>query len=297
MENKITHIHFENTFNVTSVISFFYTELPNYFSQPGEQHDFWEMLYIDTGELLCTTDSRRFIIKSGEIAFHKPHELHRHMGNQTAPTNVSILCFECNSSAMQFFEGKILRLNADEKNLLSLLLNEGLSLFRLEDENNPLHMKMQMFDSSPFGCSQMTKNLLEIFLIKLCRTTEVISRKQREIFLLNGIDIPYEVKEILDFLQENIYGKITLKDISSYTNKSETSIKRLFSSYLHCGIIEYYNSLKMKEAKKLLREGIYNISQIADLLHFDTPQYFSKCFKQYTKLTPKEYKASIHKQR
>ena len=35
------------------------------------------------------------------------------------------------------------------------------------------------------------------------------------------------------------------------------------------------------------------LAQIADLLRFDTPQYFSKCFKDYTRMTPSEYKRSI----
>jgi len=53
--------------------------------------------------------------------------------------------------------------------------------------------------------------------------------------------------------------------------------------------------LKIKEAKRLIREGQYNMTQIADLLHFENPQYFSKCFKASTNLTPSEYKASIMK--
>lgn len=61
------------------------------------------------------------------------------------------------------------------------------------------------------------------------------------------------------------------------------------------GIMHYYNSLKIKEARRLIREGKYNMTQISDLLCFDNPQYFSKCFKTYTNMTPKEYKASIVK--
>ena len=59
--------------------------------------------------------------------------------------------------------------------------------------------------------------------------------------------------------------------------------------------MHYYNSLKIKEARKLIREGDYNISQISDQLHLDNPQYFSKCFKRFSKMTPREYKASIMK--
>ena len=78
-------------------------------------------------------------------------------------------------------------------------------------------------------------------------------------------------------------------------SKSESTVKSLFALYCGEGIMHYYNSLKIKEARKLIREGNYNISQISDLLHFDNPQYFSKCFKRFSNMTPREYKASIMK--
>ena len=117
----------------------------------------------------------------------------------------------------------------------------------------------------------------------------------RQSYLIDGIDVPYPVKEILDYLHQNLYGKITISDVVRHTGKSESTVKALFALYRSEGIMHYYNSLKIKEARRLIREGYYNISQISDLLHFDNPQYFSKCFKRFTNMTPREYKASIMK--
>ena len=87
----------------------------------------------------------------------------------------------------------------------------------------------------------------------------------------------------------------TISDVAKVVGKSESTVKQLFSLYRDNGIIKYYNSLKIKEARRLIREGNYNMTQIADMLHFDNPQYFSKCFKSFTHMTPSEYKASILK--
>ncbi|MBO5020544.1 MAG: helix-turn-helix transcriptional regulator, partial [Clostridia bacterium] len=256
-------------------------------------HDFWEMVYIDKGEMICTADKNRFILKSGEMTFHKPNEFHNLSGdNKTAP-NVSIITFECKSRAMKYFEGKIFRLDSEEKSILSTLFQEGLSCYKLEDEHNPLLQKLDVIENAPFGSSQMTKNLLEMFLIKLCRNKDVLTKKMRRNYVIDGVEVPYNVKEILDILNQNIYGKISIKDIANTLGKSESSVKKLFAEY-H-GIIKYYNSLKIKEAKRLIREERYNLSQIAEMLSFDNPQYFSKCFKQFTKMTPTEYKKSILK--
>lgn len=270
-------------------------ELAKNFSYDGERHDFWEMVYIDKGEMICTADKNRFTLKSGEMTFHKPNEYHNLSSNKSVSPNVSIITFECKSRAMKNFEGKIFKLSSEEKSLLSMLFSEGLSCFRLADERNPLLQQLVKITPSPFGSSQMTKNLLEIFLIRLCRNNDVVTKKHRQSFVIDGVEVPYNVKEILDYLNDNIYGKVTIGDIAKYTGKSESTVKYLFSLYKNCGIIQYYNSLKITEAKRLIREDRYNMTQIADLLHFDNPQYFSKCFKHFTNMTPSEYKGSIIK--
>ena len=253
------------------------------------------MVYIDKGEMLCTADTNRFILKSGEMTFHKPNEFHNLSGNNTVAPNVSIITFKCRSRAMKYFEGKIFRLNTEEKGLLSMLFDEGLACYQLEDPKNPLLQRMIRLDSIPFGGSQMVKNLLEIFLIKLYRHTDVVTKTMRQSYVIDGVDVPYNVKEILDFLHGNIYGKITVADVARHVGKSESAVKQLFSLYRKSGIIKYYNGLKIKEARRLIREGKYNFTQISDLLHFVNPQYFSKCFKAYAHMTPREYKASIVK--
>ena len=295
MADNFTRHSFEKVINVEKIITIFYMELSKSFAYEGEKHDFWEMVYIDKGEMLCTADKNRFILKSGEMTFHKPNEFHNLSGNNDVAPNVSIITFECHSRAMRYFEGKIFKLDAEEKALLSTLFTEGLSCYRLIDETNPLLQNLIKLENSPYGSSQMTKNLLEVFLIRLCRHTDVLTKKMRRSYLIDGMDVPYPVKEILDFLRDNTYNKISIQDIVRHTGKSESTIKALFARYYSDGIIHYYNSLKIKEARKLIREGNYNISQISDLLHFDNPQYFSKCFKRFTNMTPREYKASIMK--
>ena len=145
MADNFTRHSFEKVINIEKIITIFYMELSKSFAYEGEKHDFWEMVYIDKGEMLCTADKNRFILKSGEMTFHKPNEFHNLSGNNDVAPNVSIITFECHSRAMRYFEGKI---------------------FKLE--------------SSPYGSNQMTKNLLEVFLIRLCRHTDVLTKKMRK---------------------------------------------------------------------------------------------------------------------
>ena len=293
--SDFTRISFDKIFNIETIITIFYMELSKNFYYEGEKHDFWEMVYIDKGEMICTADEKRFVLKSGEMTFHKPNEFHNLSGNCSVAPNVSILTFECKSRAMEHFDGKIFKLNAEEKALLSTLFAEGLSCYQLEDTHNPLLQKLKKVSPSPFGSSQMTKNLLEIFLIKLCRNTDIVTKDMRQSYVIDDVDVPYNIKKILDYLNNHIYGKITIPELARQLDMSESSLKQLFARYRSGGIIHYYNLLKLKEARRLIREGQYNMAQISDMLHFDSPQYFSKCFKAVTNMTPSEYKASIMK--
>lgn len=293
MADNFTSLSFEKVINVEKIITIFYMELSKSFSYEGERHDFWEMVYIDKGEMICTADKNRFVLKSGEMTFHKPNEFHNLSGDNSVAPNVSIITFQCRSRVMRYLEGKIFKLDAQEKSLLSMLFSEGLSCYRLMDERNPLLQKLVKIESAPYGSSQMTKNLLEVFLIRLCRHTDAITKKMRQSVVIDGVDVPYQAKEIVDFLRNNLYNKITIQDVVRHTGKSESTVKALFAQYRSNGIMQYYNGLKIKEARRLIREGQYNMAQISDMLHFDNPQYFSKCFKKFTNMTPREYKASI----
>ena len=293
MEHKNISFSFERTFNVEKLITLFYMEFSKDFYYEGESHDYWELVYIDKGEMLCTAEKNSFVLRSGELTFHKPGEFHNLSGNRSVAPNGSIINFVCRSKEMKFFGGKIFKLNAEEKAILSMLFTEGLSHFEMRNKRDPLHPDMQEIENAPLGSSQMTKNLLEMFLIKLRRSTEIFTKKSRQSVNFDGIEIPYDLKGVLDFIEENLYGKITVSDIADAVGRSESAVKKLFALYIPNVIINYYNLRKIEEAKRLIREGKYNFTQISYMLNFDTPQYFSKCFKHFTNMTPSEYKASI----
>ena len=278
---------------VENIITIFYMELSKDFRYDGERHNFWEMVYIDKGEMFCTADNNRFTLKSGEVTFHKPNEYHNLSGNRSDPPNVSILTFECHSEAMKHFEGRIIRLNSEERALMSLLFEEGMACFQLADPQNPLLQRLESLPDEPFGGRQMIKNLLEILLVRLYRHKETTTKQNRLNVHINGMDVPIEVKEILDLLDERLHEKLTVAEIAKAMGKSETTVKTLFALYRSGGIIRYFNSLKIKEAKRMIREGSKNFTQIAEELGFDTAQYFSRCFKNFTRMTPGEYRQSI----
>lgn len=293
MSDKFTKIGFSDSFKAQNLTTLFYMEISKDFSYGGETHNFWEMVYIDKGEMVCTAGKKQFILKSGELTFHKPEEYHNLSGNGRSNSNISVLTFDCFGEEMDYFEGKIFRLNSEERTLLSMLFSEGIASLLKENKRDPLVQSMRVRDDAPFGYSQMIKNLLEIFLIKLRRNTDIFSKESRRQFTVDGVNIPVKIKAIVDYLNEHIYGKVTVSDISHKFGISESLLKKEFSRYYKGGIINYYNKRKVEEAKVLIKGREHSFSEIADKLGFDNPQYFSRFFKNLTNMTPTEYKNSI----
>jgi hypothetical protein len=155
----------ENLINITKIVTVNHLEFEKDFIFGGESHDFWEIVYADKKNLFITAGAQEIELQAGQMYLHKPNEFHNLEGNNKDFPNVSIITFECNSPAMSYFEGKIFKLNQEEKNLLSQVFAEGLSCYEMEDHENPLIQKMHHKQNAPFGCSQSTKNLLELFLI------------------------------------------------------------------------------------------------------------------------------------
>ncbi|MDD3080243.1 MAG: helix-turn-helix domain-containing protein [Paludibacter sp.] len=50
---------------------------------------------------------------------------------------------------------------------------------------------------------------------------------------------------------------------------------------------------KMKRAVFMLKAKEYNISEIAYILGFKDPKYFSRCFKQYSEYSPSKYRLNV----
>ena len=58
-------------------------------------------------------------------------------------------------------------------------------------------------------------------------------------------------------------------------------------------VIGYLARLRLKTARKLLREGNLSITEIAEELNFSSVHYFTRFFRKHENMSPSEYAGSI----
>ena len=61
---------------IDSISSIFYFEFDDSFEDVMEVHPEWELVYIDRGECQVVTDEEQFVLKQGEMYFHRHYEPH-----------------------------------------------------------------------------------------------------------------------------------------------------------------------------------------------------------------------------
>ena len=94
----------------------------------------------------------------------------------------------------------------------------------------------------------------------------------------------------MQYLHKNLARRITLADIGRMTFFSPVYCDTVFKKDMGVSIIDYLLSRRIAEAKKLLIEGTFSLSEIAKQTGFSDSNYFTRVFKKRTGYTPTEYR-------
>ncbi len=280
----------ENLLVVNKIVTLHYFEFEKNFSYSDESHDFWEIVFADKGNAVCTSDDKTIILAQGKMLFHKPYERHSLSCDGKNSAKIFIASFVCHSESMQFFQDKIISLNKNQIKHVYAIIEESKRTFDIPFPD-PNMKKMPMLSKPTLGGEQIIKNHIELLLIDLMRSlTE--TEQGNEIFLPEKELENKLVFDVIKILNENIYCVITIDDICKKASYSKSHVFKQFKLATGKSVMDYYNALKIKTAKKLLKEGELSIKEIAEKLAFDTPNYFSKTFKKFSYMTPSQYKKS-----
>ena len=280
-----------NILVITNIVTIHYFELDKDFSFAGERHDFWELVYADRGDLLINADGKELVLHTGEIIFHKPNEFHNLRSDGVNAPNAVVATFRTNSEAMKFFEGRCLALPKHLRHLIANIISEAKSAYDLP-VFYPFLQNKYVRKGVPIGAEQLLRLYLEQLLILLLREFSE-TPQTRKFFQSKETFDNHVVTLIIELLNDNLYSKLTISGICRELNYGKTYLCTLFRQVCDYSIMEYYTLLKISEAKRLIREHKYTITQISDMLMWNNPQYFSRQFKAITHQTPREYQNSV----
>jgi len=98
------------------------------------------------------------------------------------------------------------------------------------------------------------------------------------------------IEQCLAFMQEHVFSHICLQDIAQQVNLNASYLVRLFKKNLGTSPIAYFNHLQMEAARSFLENTTLSIKEISGQLQYCSEFHFSKRFKEFTGLSPTEYR-------
>ena len=174
---------------------------------------------------------------------------------------------------------------------MQLFINEAKN--SLESIPNDFKNKTDLdFSYAKFGSIQLLSCYLEELLINIIRNN-TDSEEEIPTGKLRGMLQGEIFEKVIEYMKNNIYKTLTLTDICDYFMLGKSQLSFIIKSNSGKSVMEYYNDLKIAEAKLLLRSDKYSVSQISDMLGYSCIHSFSRAFKRAVGSSPVTYKKRI----
>ena len=271
---------------VQEIYTVHYFEYTTGCSFSGESHNFWELLYVDKGDIQVTAGEQTCRLRRGQLIFHAPGEFHAFSNLGTAPDLV-VVSFRCDSPDMAYFRGLTVQAGETERSLLARIVAESAAAFATS-LNDPYAALLERRQQAPFGGEQLLCAALEELLIRLIRRRSVPGRAEEP-----SRDVGDTMGQVMDYLTTRLDRQLTLEQICQDNLIGRSQLQKLFHARTGGGVMEYFSGMKIQAARRMIREGELNFTQIAGRLGFQSPHYFSRRFRQATGMSPSEYARSV----
>lgn len=119
----------------------------------------------------------------------------------------------------------------------------------------------------------------------LVHVQENIGRKLENEFARNQ---NWLVPSIQKYIEGHPDESLSLNEVASIFDMSPSYISTLFKKHGEHSFSEYVRLVKLNRAKELLSQQV-RIIDVSDSLGYSDPYYFSRVFKKYEGISPREY--------
>ncbi|MDR3192183.1 MAG: helix-turn-helix domain-containing protein [Treponema sp.] len=254
---------------------------------PLHVHDFHELVFVYSGKATHLTANGDYDIQSGDFINIKLGQAHGYKNIR----NLVLMNILVKSS----FFGK------DHPGIYSLPAYEALFGQEPEDDTGRLPVTHFRLDYEVFG---RIKNLIGAAQMELREHSDgyrvMVSSFMRELIVL--LIRSYRGKEcsppgfgadftqLVNYVKDNYRRQLDMNALTGISGMSKSHVLRSFKQYLGCPPFRYINRLRLSAAADELVQTDKSITEIALDLGFNDSNYFTRSFRKYLGLSPREYR-------
>ncbi|WP_239628575.1 AraC family transcriptional regulator [Paenibacillus sp. H1-7] len=246
-------------------------------------HDFYEIYYLFGGERYYYLENHIYHVTKGSVVFVNKNDIHKTLEGGKLGHDRAVIYFT--ERFLRRFQGEDLELMLSPFRSGSKIMsfnNQQQSYI----ENLLFQMKKEYADAALPGRSVFCEALLVQLLLFLSRISQESSQVTPQ--PLGG-----KMAEIIEYCNDHYTKPLTLESVSSQFFISPYYLSRLFKRSTGFHFPEYINTLRIREAQRLLREESAKMIDISERVGYSTVTHFNRTFKQVTGMAPLTYKKMI----
>lgn len=103
------------------------------------------------------------------------------------------------------------------------------------------------------------------------------------------------MQEIISYMYRDYQHPLSTQDYANRLQMSKCWFIRSFKEATGVPPLHFLTSIRIEKSKELLESSPYNVSEIAEMVGYDNPLYFSRLFKRKTGVSPLQYRKHAHK--
>ncbi len=120
---------------------------------------------------------------------------------------------------------------------------------------------------------------------------EIVAKSQKEIPAENDGEYRDVIYRIFSFVEEHFSEEdLSLTKVAEHIGLSPNHLSKVFKDETGQSFTKYLTDYRINVAKKMLDSSKKRSSEIAELVGYPDPHYFSSVFKKQTGLTPSQYR-------
>ncbi len=237
----------------------------------------WQIIYIAAGKGHFILDGKEVVVPAGNMILYQPKQVQNYFYYGKDKTRVWFV----------HFTGHDVRyiLKHYEIPLDSYILHTGISR---EYEQIFRRMRDELIQCD-WGYEEMLTHLFRELLMTMHR------RMTQKAPRVSGF-IQDEIDRARAYFEDHYKEEISIEQYAASRSMSTSWFRRSFRNAVGVSPVKYLLEIRIRNAQVLLETTDYSISDIAALVGYNNPLYFSRLFRYARGLSPARYRKVFREQ-
>jgi AraC-like DNA-binding protein len=244
-------------------------------------HHYYEVYYLYAGQRHYFIKDRTFPVQKGDLIFIGPYDLHK-TSDAGVPDHERFLLY---------FTRDFLLPSGQSAGVLNLLFQSGNPVLTLSLPGRTMVEELlQKMAQETLQKNTGFELALQAYLFQLLVLAARFKEQYRTDSFRHLSPVHRKISEIVQYINGHYQEDLTLAVLADHFYISPFYLSRIFKEATGFTFIEYLNSVRIKEAQKLLKDTRWKVITVAEKVGFGNIAHFGRVFKSLTGQTPLQYR-------